>query len=519
MMWLIALLLGLFLPDPAAAGPVATAISVALAASSAGAGFGAAIAAGFGALSTTFVGKLIVGAALTLVGQLFRKKPKGIRDGGIQTEQTTTGDITPQKFVVGRYGLEGHAVAPAYSRGPNNRILTYILEISNVPITGLTDRIIIDGQYTEIGEPDEDGTRELTGLQNAGAARAWIRFYDGTQTTADAGLVEAYSDHPDRPWTTDHVLHGSAYAVLEFRRDQNVFPGLPSVRFEVDGIRLYDPREDSSVGGQGTQRWDDPSTWAGTRNPQVIKYNIFRGITLPTGDVYGGGSDAEDLPLDNWFAAMNECDVLIGGRPQFEAGFEINTNDMTPLDVIEEMDRACFGQTSEFGGVWRTRTGAPGTPVMSLTDDDFMITEPSDLEPFPGLANTFNAATGSFVDPASVWESREADAVINLDWEADDGNRRLPRAINLPAVSNNSQAQHLLESYIKDSRRFRTHSMTLPPSFALLEPLDTLTWTSAENGYDAKVFEVVEVEDRPANLTQRVKVREREPGDVAWTSG
>ena len=61
--------------------------------------------------------------------------------------------------------------------------------------------------------------------------------------------------------------------------------------------------------------------------------------------------------------------------------------------------------------------------------------------------------------------------------------------------------------------------MALPPSFALLEPLDTVSWTSETNGYTNKIFEVVAVEDRPTTLNQFVTVREREAGDVAWTAG
>jgi len=469
----------------------------------------------------SFVTNLVIGTALSLVGQLFTKKPKGIKPTGIQTEQTTAGDTTPQKFIVGTYAAEGHAVAPAYSRGNNNSILTYIIEVSNIPIEGLTGRIIIDGQYTDLTEGSDDASRlDFAGLgfDDAGNPRGWLWFYDGTQTTAQFKLVESYASHPDRPWTTNHILEGTAYAVLEFPLNREIYTGLPSVRFEVEGIRLYDPRKDTSVGGSGTHRFATPSTWEYSGNPQVINYNILRGITLPSGDIYGGQVLAEDLPLDNWFAAMNECDVLIGDRKQYVAGFEINTGAMEPVEVIEEMNRSSFAQISEFGGVFRVRVGAPASPVMSLTDDDFMITEPASYDPFPGLQNTFNAITGTYVEPADVWEGRSADAILNSTWETDDGGRRLTVDVGLPAVSSKSQAQQLLTAYIKDQRRFRVHRMVLPPSFALLEPLDTISWTSTANGYTSKVFEITAVEDRPNTLNQFVTVREREAADVAWDS-
>ena len=509
-----ALLVGFLLaPVAAHADPFSSAIFTLLA--------GAGVAVGTATAIATFVAKVVFGAVLSLAGQLFAKKPGGIKPQGIQTEQTTTGDVTPQKFIVGRYACEGHAVAPAYSRDTDNRILTYILEISNIPIKGLTGRVIIDGQYTDLSVGANDATRldfETLGFDENGNPRGWLWFFDGTQTTAHATTVANYSAHPDRPWTTNHILAGSAYAILEFPLNREVYSGLPSVRFEVDGIKLYDPRKDTTVGGSGAHRWATPSTWEFSQNPQVINYNILRGITLPTGDIYGGQVDAADLPLDNWFAAMNECDVLIGDRPQYQAGFEINVGDMSPFEVIEEMNRSSFSQISEFGGVFRVRVGAPASPVMSLTDDDFMITEPASYDPFPGLQNTFNAITGTYVEPADVWEGRSADAILNSTWETDDGGRRLTVDVGLPAVSSKSQAQQLLTAYIKDQRRFRVHRMVLPPSFALLEPLDTISWTSTANGYTSKVFEITAVEDRPNTLNQFVTVREREAADVAWDS-
>jgi hypothetical protein len=473
------------------------------------------------AILTTVVTQVAFGVALSLVAQLFSKTPTGIKPQGIQTEQTTSGDVTPQKFIVGRYACEGHAVAPAYSRGDDNSILTYIIEVSNIPVTGLTGRLIVDGQYTDLSVGADDATRldfETLGFDEAGNPYGWLWFFDGNQTTAHSVTVENYSNHPDRPWTNDHILAGTAYSILEFRLNKEIYSGLPSVRFELDGIDLYDPRKDTTVGGSGAHRWDTPSTWEFSQNPQVISYNILRGITLPTGDIYGGKVDAADLPLDNWFAAMNECDLLIGTRPQYQVGFEINVGTMEPFEVIEEMNRSSFAQMSEFGGVFRVRVGAPSSPVISVTDDDFVITEPSRFVPFPGLSETFNAITGTYVEPVDVWEARSSDAIFNPSWETEDGDRRLTLNVNLPAVSNKSQVQHLMNSYIQDQRRFRVHEMVLPPSYALIEPLDTISFTSEINGYENKVFEVLKVQTRPRTLNSSVTVREREAGDVAWTS-
>lgn len=214
----------------------------------------------------------------------------------------------------------------------------------------------------------------------------------------------------------------------------------------------------------------------------VMIYNILRGITLPSGDIWGGDVPADDLPLDNWFAAMNDCDAPIGGRPSFEAGLEVKL-EMDPAEVIDELAKTCLGQISEMGGVFRMRVGAPSAPVQFITDEDIVISAPQELDPFPGLAASANAIFTDYPEPASLWLARAAPPVLNPAWEAEDGGRRLPTSVNFPACSVQSQVAQLMAAYARDARRFRVHRLVLPPEAFLLEPLDTIAWTSARNGY------------------------------------
>jgi hypothetical protein len=74
------------------------------------------------------------------------------------------------------------------------------------------------------------------------------------------------------------------------------------------------------------------------------------------------------------------------------------------------------------------------------------------------------------------------------------------------------------ERYARDARRFRVHRLVLPPEAFLLEPLDTIAWTSLRNGYAAKIFEVVEIIDQPGTINQELLLRERDPGDYSWSA-
>jgi hypothetical protein len=493
---------------PAQAGPVFVALL------SAGASFGAAFGAtALGSFLATGIGRILVSVALSALQRSLIKKP---RDPGIQTQATLSGGTNPLSLVLGRYATAGVAIAPPMSHGDNNNYLVYVIALSAVPITGLS-RVAVDGEYHVLGgAPDGDGFLPFTG-RLAGSAR--IKIKDGTQTVADPWLLSTYGSYPERPWTSDMIGRGTAYAILEFRYDREVFQGLPQVRFEIDGVKLYDPRADTTVGGSGAQRWATPATWTFTTNPAVMMYNIRRGLTLPDGSVWGGLS-AVNLPLSAWFAAMNECDVAIplaagGTEPQFRAGFEVRVSD-EPAEVFEELLRSCMGAVAETGDTCRIRVGPPGLPVHVMTDDDVIVTRPQDFDPFAGLDETFNAVHASHPAPDALWEATDAPALYDAALEADDGDRRLVTELSLPAVPWPVQVQRIMRATLYDGRRMRRHVLSLPPEAAILEPLDTVSWTSARNGYAAKIFEVGQITDETLTLVQVAALREVDPADYDW---
>lgn len=477
----------------------------------------------FGSAALGSLGSLLLrsvaAGALSMLAQKLAPKP---RAPGIQTDVTTSGGTEYQKFVVGKFATAGHLVAPPYSHtesGVPNEFLTYIIEVSNIAGVGLS-RVIIDGNYSDIGATAHaDYGFPLLGQTKDGTDNAWVKFYDGNQTIADPMLVEKYGAHSERPWTAANVGAGIAYAIMTFRYNRDVFNNLPKVTFELDGIPLYDPRKDTTVGGSGAHRWDDLSTWEVSRNPILMIYNIMRGLPLPGGEIFGGEVLWLDLPFSNWIAGMNACESVIAGaagnRPQFEAGLEISVGD-EPAGVIEELLKTCLGQITERGGEFRVRVGAPAAPVYFLTDEDIVISDKRDLKPFPGLEATFNGITASYAEPNSLWKGSDAPALYNAAWETEDGGRRRAATMSVPACSNLAQVQQVMQAYINDERRLIVHTMVLPPDAIALDPLDTISWTSEENGYTSKIFEIVSRVSRPGTLLQEFVIRERDPSDYSW---
>ncbi|MDP3961789.1 MAG: phage tail protein, partial [Pseudorhodobacter sp.] len=521
MMFAIALLLLLAGAGTANADPLSAAIGLLSGAS----GFAGGITV-FGLATSSLTFRLLATVALSALSQAMAPKTKA---SGIQTSVTTTGGVTPASFILGRYATAGAAAAPAMSHGKAGKVpnayLTYVIDLGDVPGQTLL-RLMIDDEYAEIGTvADPDYGLPVGGrftMAETGAVFAWVKYLDGSQIAADPMLLAKYGSYPERPWTTDMVGTGICQAIVTFRYNTEIFTSLPGVRFEIGGIPLYDPRLDTSVGGTGAMRWADRATWAGSDNPAVQIYNILRGISLPGGAIWGGEAAADDLPLGSWFAAMNECDLLIAmadttTQPQYRSGFEVMI-DAEPAGVIEELLKGCAGSVAESGGVWTIHVGAPALPVYFFDDGTVIVSKPQDLDPFPGLADTYNGLHASYPEPDSLWESKDAPPLYNATFEAADQGRQLVADLALPAVPYGDQVQRLMRAYIEEERRFARHVITLPPEALVLAPLDTVAWTSARNGYSAKLFEVVEVVDDLFTGLQQASLRERDPADYDWSS-
>lgn len=486
-------------------------------------GIAAAIGVTQAALTMAVV-QIAASAALSQVSAYLRRKAmsKANRDGGITTTRKRTGGANSRTIMLGRYATAGSEVAPPYSRGSTSKtpniFLTYVVALSDIPIQGI-NRLIINGEYVPITATQDDkygshiGGKYLAGV--AGDHQyAFIRSYNGKQTTADAQMVSMFGDYPDRPWTSDMVGTGMAYAIITFRYNTDLFKGEPEVRYEIDGALLYDPRKDSSVGGSGTHRWANPNTWTITRNPLVMAYNIYRGIPLGDGRYYGVGVEAAELPLASWTAAMNICDEVVDGAPRYEAGLEVLVDVDEPADIIDDLLTAADAQVAEIGGVVKVRAGGPGLPVAFFEDADFIVNREQDFDPFPATNQTHNIINAVYPHPGELWTQHDAPAVYRQAEIDRDGEER-PMSLSLNAVFNPKQAQRLQWSMLKDDQRHRAHNGSLGPYGLILEPLDVFSWTSKRNQYVTKLFDITGITENLNNLCAGYAFREVDPNDYS----
>lgn len=482
--------------------------------------------------------QLLVGTALSSLARALGPTPQA-SGGGIRTTVTLEGGTLPQTLILGRTATKGSLVAPFYAYGEvsvddqsvENAYRWRVVDIADHPVTGLP-RFWIDGTSFLVGTDTEGSLTTGLGVEASsltrprwdrnGRHRMKLRFWDGTQTVADPNLVSRFGGRAGtRAWGADRIGRGIAYTVTSHRWDPNLYRGEPEVLLEVLGSRLYDRRKDSTAGGSGTHRRQDPATWEYTENPVTMVAAILLGIPLTDGTVWGLGVDPADMPTAAWFAAANHCDELVDGQPRYRAGYEVRmaTPDAggdEPFAVIDELLKACAGAVADCGGTWTVRAGAPGLPVAFLTDDDVVVSRPQEFEPHRGLREVWNAVRATYPNPDNAWATKEAplrkdDAAIAEDGEM------LVADLALPAVPYPDQVQRLGQALLRDARRMRRYTLTLPPEFGNVLPLDTISWTSARNGWTAKVFEVAEVALDPRTAAATLSVREVDPADYAWS--
>lgn len=510
------------------------AVFTAIGTAAATAAFGAAAA---GTAAFTFVSaataaglQIATGIAVSLIA----KATSGSSDAGsnfsVQGKLQSGGDV-PRSI---NFGWSATAGSSVYHNtfGDAGTYFTHVIALGDAPIRELREVFpdgsgpvtLLDGEaLASYGSP-------VAEYRKGGRDHLWLKFYDGTQTVADSFLTGTVSS-AEFPYGSDRVGVGVPYVIATSRApersdgdEQPIFNGFPKFKFATYGLKLYDISRDSTAGGSGSHRWDNPATWGGDGDflPPVQIYNILRGISVGGAWLYGlQGVSAARLPQANWVAQINKSRTLIGGPDGDEAtyrsggevqvGAQINT-------AIDAMLTACQGRLVESGGSYKIFVGAADAPVMSFTDDDILSSEEQSFSPFFGLSDSINGVAATYPNPAEAWVSKPAPSLFRDDLEVLDGDRRLMASVALDMVPYAGQVQRLMKSAVAEARRARRHTLTMGPEFWPLTPGNVVSWTSERNGYISKWFRVDGVVDK-ANLDVILDITEVDPADYDWDQG
>lgn len=267
----------------------------------------------------------------------------------------------------------------------------------------------------------------------------------GDQTTANATARTEMTNVDE-----DCIGFGITYAYHKYEVNPDIFPnGVQDVKFLVAGIKCYDPRKDSSVGGNGDHRADDQSTWEWTENPVLINLYWKR---------FGGDEvlPIEMFDLANLAYEANLCDEVISfedknGDTHTEKRWTCNgVIDLSQGQRIveDELLKSCGGRWVEAGGKYWILTAAyRGPATVTLTEGD--LKADVDRQPYTPLEDRCNAVVAKFIDPDSFYQETNSTEIFSEYYRDTRDKKYLQHARQLAFTNSDTMCQRLNRVYME----------------------------------------------------------------------
>lgn len=447
---------------------------------------------------------LMAGGSL-LLGSLFGEKVSSVAQGGVQAS-VTFGSKQYHQGAFGRVATKGHYVY-FNTYGSSNKYLDQVYRLSTGWCEGLVD-VIIDGESCPLSEV-ETGTGwtkyAVTLPDDGGTRRLWVTFWDGRpDQVASPALIE--SANPEGRWTEEHVGAGICYVHVQATYSSKVdaFRNLlsgNSILFVYDGLKLYDLRKDSTAGGSGEHRFDDPSTWEFSRNPFVQAQHYERGLYINGKLAVGMGKPSYDILTEIYMASANVADEEValsagGTEPRYECSF-LSSEGEEHIDAIEAFMRAGGAKRVERQGLSGLIAGAAQVPVATISDDDLLAELPVRFTAKRRREELTNEVYGQYTDPDNLYDGQDIVPVIGDETvKAIDGGETRPTTSDKYEVHSPTQGQRLLRIDYRRNRHQATAQIPLGEEAVLYELGDwivwrDLTWEITSHDHDVNSDQVV----------------------------
>jgi|GEM_PF-2774004 len=423
----------------------------------------------------------------------------------------------PRQLALGRFVTSGSFVA-AFANRANTIYLNRVIAIADHRINQL-DRLWVNGDLVR-SAPLAHGVRTLIRLPNdKGEDRCWITFYDGRHNQAGDAFLSANSPE----WTANHRLRGVAYAIIEHRWDSDLAEDF-DYRFGGEGARLYDRRKDSTRGGTGAHRWDDPDSWEYSTNAMVATDHYRSGIRIMPGSSamwFGVGEAVDAVPYAEFAALADHCDDLVplknGG---VQRRYEVNgvlSADKSHDKNLELLAAQMAARPIAQSGRLAIRPPVVRTPVITIRDGDLVRGTPSRIDPGAGIDDMVNTLEGRFINPDNDYKKDDIPKVsIDAYVDADGGEILDTRDLDLEI--NAERGQRVLKLVIEDSRCILEMEETYRLPGRVIEPGEWFVRESDLRGFpDGKMF-IAKKCKKFANGSIRVTSREVYPDQLVWVA-
>jgi hypothetical protein len=476
---------------------------------------GAAIAA---KLTAAAVVKAAINVAIMYgLNKVVANQNKPRQQGGMITLAINPDE--PRRLQVGKR-MNAGLLVDWYVKGSKNNQLFMVIYLGEGPM-GQVTRVFAGGRPVHTTALVHGTRTNIPGFRSTegGAAgnRLWLTYYDGRPgQTADSTLVGASVG-----WSSNHVGTGCAYIIVECLWDSDNLRTPPTLSFEMEGAKLYDRRLDTTAGGSGSHRLDDPSTWALSDNPAVALDHYLLGRMAGSVKQFGVGLDADDVPYARFAALANLCDedvdLKAGGTQKRYRSNGFLFADRTYADTIRDLCRAMNARPADFGGRIGVIDSEERTPVLTLTDGDVIEAVAEQYSPKRSWGEMVSVVRGTFQDPAQNYQAAEYPRVTDTDWVTADGGTAKEATLDLEMETSAERAQRL--AYLYAVRERRQAQLTGTYGLRAIE-LEQGDWFIRSGGIfgssPGKVFEVIDRALDVASMTVTLTAFEVDPADSAW---
>lgn len=302
----------------------------------------------------------------------------------------------PRKIVLGRTAMPAD-IRYYEGSGPDERVIEYIIAVAAHKVREISELWIED---------------ELAWSQSGGIAPQFLHYL-GVEAYTEGRADNTRAINGGARWGSDDRLTGCAYLYVRVNRlgttekDQSPFAnGLPGrVTIVGEGMPMYDPRFDSTVGGSGTMRIADQNTWGpSSGNPIIQSLNVLLGWRINGKLSVGGGLPSKYINLDSAMTAANACDediVLSGGgtQPRYRTAGTFSTDD-APMNIVGALLAGCAGDLLDSDGQlsFLIKTNTLAVPAVTFDDNDVLTAGRWDA--MGGQTNLPNIIAGNFTDPS-----------------------------------------------------------------------------------------------------------------------
>jgi hypothetical protein len=459
------------------------------------------------AVTSAAIQVAIIAGAHAAISQNSEEK----QQGGLIDLQLNS--AAPRQLVIGKRMVGGNLI-DWYLGSSNNTKLYMPVYLSEGPCGQIT-RVFADGRVVW-NTALVHGVRTTIPDFRSGGDRLWLTYYDGREgQTADATLVGL-----GQGWTSDNKMTGCAWVLVECQWDSDNMRSPPSLSFEMEGAKLYDRRKDTTAGGSGSHRIDDPSTWEWSDNPMVALDHFLLGRYWDGRRTFGIGLSADEVPYSYFAAQANICDEDVdkkagGTQKRYRAnGFIFANEDYA--STITKLCTAMAARPADFGGRFGVIGVESRTPVLTIDDGDLIAGVAEVYTPKRSWSDLVGEVEGRFQDPAQLYQPTPYPNVTDAAWADEDGGEPKLMTLDLEFEVDVERAQRLALLKARAERRQASLRGVYPLWTIELERGDWFTRTGDKWGIDGKTFEVIERIVNTETWTVTILSQEVDPADSAW---